>query len=433
MRLRDRIRALLDHEGIGRAHFAGGAMGLSLANLCGGDQDVAVSLTLVMPQTFARPVREALRIPLAVITGDHGAGAERVLPLLKEHPPETLIILDDYNAVSWADVAAQRGGELVGGLQKFIGATEEDEHARLPALRPASSGGSVAGVNFRASGEGPPLVLFPLGLSASQWEPVIGRLGETYCVIQVSGRHIEPTSFLEARGRNSGFRTVVGSMLDAIDLAPNGRLLEVGCGSGAVTRWIAERTGPQARIAGLDVNKFLLSEAVMLRDGEAQQGMIEFHEGNAEQIPFPDNSFDATVSITMLEEVDADRAIAEMVRVTRPGGRVGAVTRSLDMAPVISAALEEKTLAKLRRSKGSIAPGGCADVSLYRRFSEAGLKDLQKKPQFNLAAHLLDNTRSRASVVLDSDELAAWDDVARSNDEAYFYAQPMHVAVGTKP
>jgi ubiquinone/menaquinone biosynthesis C-methylase UbiE len=366
-----------------------------------------------------------------VITGDHGAGAERVNPVLEDHPPDTRIVLEDYNAVSWADVACEHGDRLVGGLHEFIAAVE----ARVPLrnVRPSSPTGSVAGVSYRASGEGPPLVLFPLGLSPSQWAPVVDRLGRDYCVIQVGGAHIEPTSFLEARGRNPGYRAVVGAMLDALDLAPDGRLLELGCGSGAVTRWISERMAHRVRITGLDVNKFLLSEAAALRDAEAQQATIEFLEGNAEHIPFPDDSFDATVSITMLEEVDADRAIAEMVRVTRPGGRVGAVTRSLDMTPVISAALDEKILAKLRRSMGSIAPGGCADVSLYRRFQQAGLRELQKRPQFNLTAHLLDNTRSRMSVALDAGELAAWDALVRSNDEAFFYAQPMHMAVGTKP
>lgn len=431
MHLSDRIRALLDHNGIDRAHFAGGAMGLSLANLCCGDQDLAASLTLIMPQTLSSRVIEAMSVPLAVITGDRGAGAERVNPILKDHPPESQIVFEDYNAVSWSDVARERGEQLISGLGNFLGAV--DEPARLRTVEPVALAGSVAGVNFKASGKGPPLVLFPLGLSPSQWDPVIDRLSENYCVIQVHGAHIEPTSFLEERGRNPGYRAVVGSMLDALDLTPDARLLEVGCGCGAVTQMIAERMEHKIRITGLDVNKFLLSEAALLRDAEVKRGAIEFCEGNAERIPFPDNSFDATVSITMLEEVDADRAIAEMVRVTRPGGRVGAVTRSLDMAPVINAALDEKTLAKLRRSKGGISPQGCADVSLYRRFRDAGLRDLKKIPQFNLTAHLLENTRSRVSVALDPDELAAWDDAVRSNDEAFFFAQPMHVSVGTKP
>ena len=54
---------------------------------------------------------------------------------------------------------------------------------------------------------------------------------------------------------------------------------------------------------------------------------IEILEGDAHSLPVADAAFDITLSVTLLEEVDADRAIAEMVRVTRPGGRVGAMVR----------------------------------------------------------------------------------------------------------
>ena len=49
---------------------------------------------------------------------------------------------------------------------------------------------------------------------------------------------------------------------------------------------------------------------------------IRFLPGNAEALTFPDASFDAVFSVTVLEECDADRALAEMRRVLRPGGRL---------------------------------------------------------------------------------------------------------------
>jgi ubiquinone/menaquinone biosynthesis C-methylase UbiE len=48
-------------------------------------------------------------------------------------------------------------------------------------------------------------------------------------------------------------------------------------------------------------------------------------EGNAEALPFPANQFDVTVACTVLEEGDANRMLAELVRVTKPGGRVGVI------------------------------------------------------------------------------------------------------------
>jgi ubiquinone/menaquinone biosynthesis C-methylase UbiE len=48
-------------------------------------------------------------------------------------------------------------------------------------------------------------------------------------------------------------------------------------------------------------------------------------EGNAEALPFRANQFDVTVACTVLEEGDADRMLAELVRVTKPGRRVGVI------------------------------------------------------------------------------------------------------------
>ena len=69
---------------------------------------------------------------------------------------------------------------------------------------------------------------------------------------------------------------------------------------------------------------------------EGLGGIIEFREGNAETLPFPDDSFDVTVSCTVLEEVSADLALAEMVRVTRPGGRVAVAVRAEDVSTCIN-------------------------------------------------------------------------------------------------
>src|SRR5205085_4802362 len=84
-------------------------------------------------------------------------------------------------------------------------------------------------------------------------------------------------------------------------------------------------------ITAIDVNPFWLREAEALAAEDGLAGMIRFLPGNAEAVPFPDNSFDAVFSVTVIEECDADRAIAEMMRVARPGGRIGIVVRATDL------------------------------------------------------------------------------------------------------
>ena len=104
---------------------------------------------------------------------------------------------------------------------------------------------------------------------------------------------------------------------------PGERVLEVGSGSGVVTRWLAQRTGGASPIVGVDVNRYLLREAAELARSAGLADAIMFQEGNAEALPFPDDSFDVTLSCTVMEEVNADRMLAEMLRVTRPGGPGG--------------------------------------------------------------------------------------------------------------
>jgi len=94
------------------------------------------------------------------------------------------------------------------------------------------------------------------------------------------------------------------------------------------------------------VNPFLLREAAQLAEADGLAGAIQFRHGNAEALPFEDNAFDCAYSVTVFEECDAGRAIAEAVRVTRPGGRVGLVVRALDMRQWWNLDLPERSAAK---------------------------------------------------------------------------------------
>ena len=103
--------------------------------------------------------------------------------------------------------------------------------------------------------------------------------------------------------------------------------------------------------------------------------------GNAEALPFPDAAFGCVFSVTVLEECDADRAIAEMIRVARPGGRIG------DRRCARSTCRNGGTSTCPRRSAArspppprSVARNGVADASLYRRMRRAGLADLVSYP-----------------------------------------------------
>jgi ubiquinone/menaquinone biosynthesis C-methylase UbiE len=109
-----------------------------------------------------------------------------------------------------------------------------------------------------------------------------------------------------------------------LGVAPGERVLDVGCGSGAVTRTLARRVAPGGRAVGMDTSAALLAVAREHANEAGLGATIEFKVGDCRALPFPDASFDAAVAATTLSHVpDPARALAEMVRVTRPGGRVG--------------------------------------------------------------------------------------------------------------
>jgi ubiquinone/menaquinone biosynthesis C-methylase UbiE len=244
---------------------------------------------------------------------------------------------------------------------------------------------------------------------------------------------------LEARAQ-SGYLRVVRHLIDEAHLRPGEAVLEVGCGSGALVRWLARHTGGANRVVGVDINRYLLREAAALARKEGVEGAIEFREGNAEALPFTDNQFDVTMACTVAEEGDADRMLAEFVRVTKRGGRVAVMVRSIDMPWWVNLPLQAELKSKVEgrgRLGGNVQEQGCADASLYRRFHQAGLVEVTMLPQLAICAagERLEYVKERIVTGLRPEEVEEWREaVARADAEAtFFIAEPFHCAVGTKP
>lgn len=104
---------------------------------------------------------------------------------------------------------------------------------------------------------------------------------------------------------------------DAAELRPGVRVLDIACGTGVLAREIAHRLGSEGAVVGIDPNPGMLAVA-----REAASG-IEWREGVAESLPFPDSSFDVVVSQFGLQFFsDRTTALREMSRVLTPGGRL---------------------------------------------------------------------------------------------------------------
>lgn len=109
-------------------------------------------------------------------------------------------------------------------------------------------------------------------------------------------------------------------LLDFLAPPADGALLDVGCGTGSLSRAMAERW-PQRRVCGIDIAPSYVAYA---RE-QARQAAIEYTTADAANLPYPDGCFAAAAAQLVLNFVpDPGGALAEMMRVTRSGGVVAA-------------------------------------------------------------------------------------------------------------
>lgn len=115
-------------------------------------------------------------------------------------------------------------------------------------------------------------------------------------------------------------REVAGEFVRRLGVPAGRSWLDVGCGTGALTSAVL-RTGDPASVHGVDPSEGFLTHARQ----ETDDLRARFTAGDARALPFPDGRFDAGVSGLVLNFVpEPEAAVAELARVVRPGGVVGA-------------------------------------------------------------------------------------------------------------
>lgn len=109
-------------------------------------------------------------------------------------------------------------------------------------------------------------------------------------------------------------------LIERYGLPAGTRILDVGCGTGEITIRLAELL-PQASIVGVDLIAAHLELA--RKNATRFEDRVRFQTGNAFALEFDDGAFDLVVCRHMLQAIpQAEQAVKEMVRVTRPGGRL---------------------------------------------------------------------------------------------------------------
>ncbi|MCH9675421.1 MAG: methyltransferase domain-containing protein [Gammaproteobacteria bacterium] len=428
----ERIEAVLSALGVQRAHFAAG-LASELVPLMTSRPQIVDSLTLVNPNRLEVEVLGALSDRLAIVTGVGGLPAKTVDDALPALVDARVVRVEDYFTAAWSDFAADNPQAVIGTL------SQQAEARSLESLSIGEQTGEVDGISYRVSGSGPALVLLPLLLAPSQWEPLVAQLGERFQVIVLGGPHLGMVAMLESRGSEPGYQRVIRNVVDAISPVAGETIVEIGCGTGVLARFIAELTRGENPIVATDLNDYFLSEARALAAKHRFGTCLDFQSANAEALPFEDNSVDVAFSSTVMEECDADKMLAEMIRVTRPGGRVGVVVRGTDMHSVVSMPLTDALKAKVEAPYRSVAERGCADATLYDRFSRSPLESCEffpglltlRDPQGAAWAYREPFLLS----LLNAAEVTEWHERMAEATAAgtFVFSSGLHCAVGRKP
>jgi ubiquinone/menaquinone biosynthesis C-methylase UbiE len=227
-------------------------------------------------------------------------------------------------------------------------------------------------------------------------------------------------------------------ILDGLRLQPGMRVLDVGCGLGADAFELAPLVGPDGLVTGVDFSQSLISEAV--RRGADRGLHVKFEVGDAQALRFSDNSFDAVRTERMLMHVlDGSRALAEMARVLRPGGRM--VVLDVDWESQFCDSPFKDTTRKIALSFCDGIKNGWIGRSLPRLFREVGMTEISASfrtvtPSYDMLQLMLGGHVARAvaaSILSEQEADLWWNHLAQANAEGIFlYGFTAFIVAGVK-
>jgi len=239
--------------------------------------------------------------------------------------------------------------------------------------------------------------------------------------------------FLEAAEKLPMVKEVRDFIADEIDARPGRRLLDVGCGLGTAALHLADRVGMEGHVCGIDISESMVAEASRRANG---RGNVEFRTGNVCSLPFPDRTFDGVrMERVLLYVPDRKQALAELLRVTKPGGRIAIA----DVDPEATA-IHSSDPIRARRMMHLVCesiPNPASGRELWNLFVTAGLSDLAIYPMVVstpfpfLSQAVKDSLYAAASAgKIASAEVDAWFQELRDlNESGRFHAFWFHIIV----
>ena len=228
----------------------------------------------------------------------------------------------------------------------------------------------------------------------------------------------------------------------ALGAQPGERIIDVGCGPGFFISELLAEVGPEGAVAGVDSSPEMLAIARRRTEGAPN---VSLHDGDALALPVPDGSFDAAICVQVLEYVeDVARALGEMNRVLRPGGRV--VVWDVDWATLSWHSSDQARMARILEAWDRHLVHPSLPRTLTRSLAEAGFREVRMEGHAFPTNEPSDETYGGAflSVIEDfvrglddfpTAELDAWAAEQRELGERgeYFFAVTQFGFAATKP
>jgi ubiquinone/menaquinone biosynthesis C-methylase UbiE len=142
----------------------------------------------------------------------------------------------------------------------------------------------------------------------------------TFSAVDASAEAHQMICVLDRIAALAGVQRLKGAATDLLAPASGQRLVDVGCGTGEDARALATYVGPEGRVIGIDPSETMLNEA---RRRTTRALALEYRLGDATELPLDDASVDGCRSERVFQYLAApESALAELVRVTRPDGRI---------------------------------------------------------------------------------------------------------------
>ncbi len=181
---------------------------------------------------------------------------------------------------------------------------------------------------------------------------------------------------LDAMATLAAFRDARQWLLGDLGVPPGGSVLEAGCGNGSSHADLHALVGPRGRIVGIDPTKAFI-ETAQKRSKQHGLANATYEVGDIRALPGKDGEFDAAFSDKVLIHAGpAPAALREMARVTKPGGRVGA----LEWLPYFAiSATDQAALAAFNAVFPKVVYDYSVAVNLARHFHAAGLENVRTR------------------------------------------------------